>query len=91
MKSAFETTRVDLLASLREEYPTITFDVISKAETAHVDDERAADNLVGVIVNDCVIVDPFLSECGRFEVDPGPAYNVPAALALRLRNINGLA
>lgn len=75
------TTTDTLLGTLRAAYPTLTFDTVRKAETAHVDDDRYADLLVGVTVRDVLITDPYESTCGRFAVDPEKEYGIPAPAA----------
>jgi hypothetical protein len=70
-----------LLAALRATYPTLTFNTIEKAQTAHADDNRYADLLVGVTVQDFLITEPYESTCGRFAVDPSKTYGIPLRVA----------
>lgn len=66
-----------LLAELRATNPNLTFEAAHKAETAYADDEEYADELVGVVVDDVLIVDPTTSSCGRFDVDSAAEYGIP--------------
>lgn len=70
-----------LLATLRATYPTLTFSAVRKANTAHADDDRYADLLVGANVRDVLITEPYESTCGRFVVDAEEAYGIPAQAA----------
>lgn len=78
------TTTNILLAAFQAAYPDLTFETIDKAETVHAEDAEYAGTLIGVVVDDVLIVDPFVSSCGRFDVDPDEAYGLPAALAKQL-------
>lgn len=75
------TTTESLLATLRATYPMLTFGTIRKADTAHVDDDRYAALLVGVMVQDVLITEPYESTCGRFAIDPEKTYGIPAPAA----------
>lgn len=46
--------------------------------------------VIGIVVNDMHIFDPFQSECGRFEVDPVSAYGLTIEDAHALRELNKL-
>lgn len=72
------TMTESLLATLRATYPMLTFGTIRKGDTAHVDDDRYADLLVGVMVRHVLITEPYESTCGRFAVDPEKTYGIPA-------------
>lgn len=44
--------------------------------------------LVGLLINDCVITDPTLSECGRFVADPVATYGLDAQKLRVLKALN---
>lgn len=46
--------------------------------------------VLGTSVKDMFIFDPFISECGRFEVDPVTTYGISHADAKALRELNEL-
>lgn len=70
-----------LLVTLRASYPHLVFAVVDKANTAYVDDDRYADQLIGVDTGHFLIIDPFESTCGRFAVDPDANYGLPETAA----------
>lgn len=41
-----------------------------------------------LLVNGTEIIDPYLSECGRFDVDPVAYYGIDAATAQALTDLN---
>jgi len=85
-------TKTDsLLTNLRATYPMLTFDTVQKAHTAHVDDDRYADLLVGALVRDVLITEPYESTCGRFAVDPEKTYGIPAPAADAILQHNAAA
>lgn len=43
---------------------------------------------IAAVVDDMEIVDPWLSECGRFEVDPRDAYGMSLEVASKLLEHN---
>lgn len=45
---------------------------------------------VGLVIDDTVITDPTLSECGRFSVDPSAAYGLSAPQVRALKGLNEL-
>jgi len=75
------TMTESLLATLRATYPMLTFGTIRKDDTAHVDDDRYAGLLVGAMVRDVLITEPYESTCDRFAVDPEKTYGIPAPAA----------
>lgn len=74
------TTNI-LIAALQAAHPELTFEIVAKAETAYVDDAEYADTLIAVVNEDMLIVNPFMSSCGRFDVDPHVTYGLPTAAA----------
>lgn len=83
MNQTMTTTNI-LLAAFQAAYPALSFETVTKVETVHADDSEYAETLIGVAVNDVLIVDPFVSSCGRFDVEPEEAYGLCAALAKQL-------
>jgi hypothetical protein len=79
--NADEMTTNILIAALQAAHPELTFEITEKAETAYVDDAEYADRLIGLLVDDMLIIDPFASSCGRFDVDPHVSYGLPLAAA----------
>jgi hypothetical protein len=80
-RTADEMTTNILIAALQAAYPELTFENTEKAETAYVDDAEYADRLIGLLADDMLIIDPFSSSCGRFDVDPHATYGLPLAAA----------
>lgn len=78
----------NVLLQLRALHPTHTFEPIDKASTAHADDDRYPDQMIGVNVDGVLIVDPYFSSCGRFYVDPQTAHSIPKSLADALLHVN---
>jgi hypothetical protein len=70
-----------LADNLQTAHPDLTFQVVTKAQTAFADDAEYADTLVGVVVEDVLILDPFVSSCGRFRVLPEEAHGIPESAA----------
>lgn len=81
------TTNI-LMAALQAAHPELTFEITEKAETAYVDDAEYADRLIGLLAYEMLIIDPFTSSCGRFEVDPHVTYGLPMAAADELLRHN---
>lgn len=44
---------------------------------------------IGLVHNDVIITDPFVSSCGRFEVDPVATYDVDEETAKAIVSQNG--
>lgn len=74
----------NILAALQADYPDLLFVTADKASTGHVDDPDFADELIGVLSDDTLIVDPYTSSCGRFDAQPEVDHGIPEALAKRL-------
>jgi hypothetical protein len=81
------TTNI-LIAALQAAHPELTFEITEKADTAYVDDAEYADRLIGLLADDMLIIDPFTSPCGRFEVNPHVTYGLPSAAAIDLLRHN---
>lgn len=75
------TTSCTLTADLQTAHPNLTFKVVEKAVTAHARDAGYAKTLIGMLAQDVLIVDPFVSSCGRFSVQPEDAYGIPESAA----------
>ena len=43
---------------------------------------------VALVIHDMEIVDPYISECGRFDVDPSIEYGITLQVAAKLAEIN---
>lgn len=82
------TTTSTLLAALQAAHPDVTFEIVAKGETVYADDADYAKTLIGVLAEDMLIIDPFSSSCGRFDVDPHAAYGLPNAAASMLLRHN---
>jgi len=76
--------RIQLVAA----HPSLSFDIVGKADTAFADDPTYNEELIGVVTQDMMIVDPYISSCGRFTVSPEEAYGIPAAVAVQIRANN---
>ncbi|WP_036210225.1 hypothetical protein [Massilia sp. LC238] len=66
----------------------MSFDVVGKADTAFADDPTYNEELIGVLTQDMLIIDPYISSCGRFAVSPEEAYGIPAEVAAAIRTHN---
>lgn len=77
-----------LLAHLVSKYPSLNPHFADKAATAYVDNTAMPPQLIAVEVDEIEIVDPFLSDCGRFEVSPKEAYGIDEEDAQYIRDIN---
>jgi hypothetical protein len=86
--NADEMTTNILIAALQAAHPELTFEITEKADTAYVDDAEYADRLIGLLADDMLIIDPFTSPCGRFEVNPHVTYGLPSAAAIDLLRHN---
>lgn len=82
------TTLLAVQAELTADHPGLTFQTVDKAATAHVDDDRYPELMIGVLVTGVSIVDPYFSSCGRFYAGPEIAYGIPRALADKLLHLN---
>lgn len=82
------TMTTTLLDALQAAHPGLTFETVEKVETAHAGDAAYAPTLIGVLVQGVLIVDPFVSSCGRFSVNPEEAYGLPDADAKQLLSHN---
>lgn len=80
-----------LLTDLHVAYPALDPQVVSKSTTSYVDDPDVASELIGIVIEDCLILDPSVSDCGRFEVNSHEAYGVPASIANRIKVHNQIA
>lgn len=58
-----------IVSYLSDKYTKLTFSTVNKHE-ASVENEAAQENLIAIEFMDMSIVDLFVSECGRFIVDP---------------------
>lgn len=82
------TTTITLLAALQAALPNLTFETVDRDQTAFADDGEYASVLIGVQVEGMLIIDPFSSSCGRFDVEPLEAYGLPNAAARELQGHN---
>lgn len=83
-----QTPAIGLSTKLRAAHPDLSFDVVGKADTAFADDPTYNEELIGVLIGDFLIIDPYLSSCGRFSVSPEEAYGIPAEVAAAIRTHN---
>lgn len=77
-----------LLAHLVSKYPALEPHFVDKSTTAYADDPAMPPQLIAIVVKDNEIVDPYTSECGRFQVSPGEAYGISDEDALYIKAIN---
>lgn len=82
------TTLQAMLRELTAAYPSLTLEIVEKAKTAYLDDDRYAAQMIGVIVDDVTIVEPFFSSCGRFHAAPEEEHRIPTALAEAMLHLN---
>jgi hypothetical protein len=85
------TPAMNLRIKLHAAHPDLSFDIVGKADTAYADDPTYNEELIGVVTQDMMIVDPYTSSCGRFTVLPEEAYGIPADVAadIRANNVKG--
>jgi hypothetical protein len=69
-----ETTE-EVIAYLNAKYQDKEIGVIGKAE-AFVEDEAAPEIVIFIESNDTMILNPLLSSCGRFQIDPKATYGI---------------
>lgn len=79
----------ELVTRLQAAYPGREIQVVPKRDTAYVDDTFMPEQLVGMVHEDFLIINPFATECGRFEVDPS-AYGIADVDAHAMHEHNGL-
>lgn len=78
----------NVLLQLQTSHAGLTLETVDRASTAHADDDRYPDQMIGVDVEGVLIVDPYFSSCGRFYADPQAAHGIPRSLADALLHIN---
>jgi hypothetical protein len=82
-------TTEEVIAYLNAKYEDKEIGVISKTE-AFVEDEAAAEILIFIESNDTMVLNPLLSSCGRFKVDPMTAYGIEAEDAALINSHNNV-
>ena len=80
----------NLLERLQQKYPALDFTHIYKIDTSECDNDRAPERLICFTANGMACVDPFSSDCGRFEVDPKTAYGIDVDDATEMAIFNGV-
>ena len=78
----------DFVAGLRLAAPLLDFEIVDKASTAYVDEPDAPEQLVGINIDEVLILDLYPSESGMSDVDPEVMYGVPNAIALEIKMHN---
>ena len=79
-----------LLERLQQKYPALGFTIINRDDTAECNNDRVPDQLICFSANDMAYIDPFASDCGRFEVDPKTAYGIDIDDATEMAVFNGI-
>lgn len=76
---------------LRVAYPKLDVELIQKSSTQYCDDEGVSDQLVALTIEGTVMVDLFVTDCGRFYADPTKDYGVSLEHAKRVNDHNRIS
>ena len=77
-----------MLTELRATYSSMTIEIVEKAQTAYFDRDQYAQQMISVLVNGVIIVEPFFSSCGRFHAAPFDVHGIPRPLAEAMLHLN---